>query len=384
MTTSSVQSSAPDDLRGAAAGVSSGGAPFRSGGEFTVGAEEELLLVGADDQLLPDAGESLVQALGRRPEGTTSRELYGAEIEFATAVGRSGEEVCEWLATFREELRRAGGRPMAVGLHPSGGFGDIALTVAPRYDLIGSTLAGLLRTPTAALQVHVGMPDAASAIAAFRGLRHDHTVLRALACGSPYWHGRDSGLASARWAVVQSYPRGGVPPLVRSWDEYAALAEALLAAAEVPDFTHLWWDVRLQPRFGTVELRAMDAQPSLATAAGLIALTQGLARHAVERPSPTDLPTQVLTENNFRVARYGLEARIVDRDGTMRPVRQLAARAVAEARAVLGAEGLDAPLEVVERLLGSEPEYERQRRIHAEHGMGGLLRDLVRRTGTTD
>jgi len=92
----------------------------------------------------------------------------------------------------------------------------------------------------------------------------------------------------------------------------------------------------------------------------------------------------VLTENNFRVARYGLEARIVDRDGTMRPVRQLAARAVAEARAVLGAEGLDAPLEVVERLLGSEPEYERQRRIHAEHGMGGLLRDLVRRTGTTD
>ena len=371
MTTPSVQIPASDDL-------------FRCGGEFTVGAEEELLLVGADDQLLPGAGESLVEALDGRAEGTTSRELYGAEIEFATAVGGSGEEVAAWLATFREDLVRAGGRPMAVGLHPAGAFGDIALTPAPRYDLIGSTLAGLLRTPTAALQVHVGMPDAASAIAALRGLRHDLAVLRALACGSPYWHGRDSGLASARWAVVQSYPRGGVPPVVGSWDEYVALAEALIAAAEVPDYTHLWWDVRLQPRFGTVELRAMDVQPSLEIAAGLIALTQGLARHAVERPLCADLPTEVLTENNFRVARYGLEARIVDRDGAMRPVRQLAARAVADARAVLRAERRDGPLEVVERLLDSEPEYERQRRIHAERGMAGLLRDLVRRTGAKD
>lgn len=215
---------------------------------------------------------------------------------------------------------------------------------------------------------------------AFRGLRHRLALLRALSAGSPYWHGRDSGLASARWAVLRSYPRSGTPPVVHSWEEYVDLTRAVIDAAGVPDYTHIWWDLRAQPRLGTLEVRVMDAQPSLDTVAGLAALVQGLARYAVERPVVTDVPSAVLDENDFRAARHGLETCILDVDGVRKPIRDLAARALAEARSVLAPDGLDAPLAAVERLLHTEPEYCRQRRIGATRGIAGVLRDLSART----
>src|SRR5205085_12234302 len=109
----------------------------------------------------------------------------------------------------------------------------------------------------------------------------------------------------------------------------------------------------------------MDAQYSCAAAAGLTALVQGLVRYAVENPVAVDVPSAVLSENNFRVARYGLETTVVGTGGVARSVRELAGEAISDARNVLAADGLDAPLIEVEKLLVDLPEPERQRRVHA-------------------
>jgi carboxylate-amine ligase len=85
------------------------------------------------------------------------------------------------------------------------------------------------------------------------------SVFRALAAGSPYWHGRDSGLAGARPAILHSYRRTTMPPTLRSWQEYVETIERQMSAAEVPDYTYVCWEVRPQPRLGTVEVRVMDA-----------------------------------------------------------------------------------------------------------------------------
>jgi len=358
------------------------GTAFTSGGQFTVGAEEELLLVDSRNRLLTGPTDGLIASTAARSGsvGAVTQELYTAEIEFATAVCRGGDEVAQGLDQFRESLKRSGGRGLAVGLHPAGPFGEAVLTHSTRYQVIGRSLAGLLRTPTAAFQVHVGVPDTATAIRAYRGLRHRLSVLMALSAGSPYWHGRDSGFASARWALIKSYPRGGVPPRVRTWEEYVAVTEAVAAVAEVPDYTHVWWDMRIQPRLGTLEVRVMDSQPSVAMAAGLTTLVQGLARYAAERPPDADLPSEVLAENDFRAARSGLDARLLDVDGTMRPARALAKDALRRARGVLRADGLEGPLEALDEMLATEPEYARQRRIHDRSGMRGVLSDLAART----
>lgn len=357
---------------------------FLPGGEFTVGAEEELLLVDRDGHLLQSGQDRVIQKVVSQLQtgGIISKELFRSEIEFGTVVCRGAEHVAGSLAALRGALRRAGGFAIGAGLHPEGPFGQVELTPSARYDAVSANLAGVIRTPTAALQVHVGLPDVDTAITAFRGLRGHLPLFRALAAASPYWHGQDSGLASARWAVLQSYPRGGVPPVLRTWEEYVRLTEALLTAADIPDYTQIWWDLRLQPRLGTVEVRTMDAQPSLEAVAGITALIQGLARDAVENPPSTDLPTEVLAENDFRAARYGLDATIVDPSGVLRPIRELVAEAVTRARAVLGGDRLDAPLSAVEKVLTDEPEYARQRRLRAELGAQALLKDLVTRTMT--
>jgi carboxylate-amine ligase len=357
------------------------GSGFVPGGEFGVGVEEELLLVDDHNRLRTTPLTALIDRLGAECAEvcTVSAELYTAEVEFATVVCDDGAAAAECLRTARASLERAGVRAMAVGVHPDGPFGDAPVTPTPRYQEIRRSFAGLLRTPTAALQVHVGVPDPEAAVAAYRGLRNRLAVLSALASASPFWHGRDSGLASARWAVISSYPRGGVPPDVHSWEEYVALAEAVVAAAEVPDHTQVWWDARIQPRFGTVEVRVMDPQPSLGTVAGLTALVQGIVRDAVENPSGLDTPGAVLAENDFRVGRHGLDTTVADLDATMRPVRELAGELVARARAVLG-DPQAAALEAVDALIVDEPGYARQRRIHGETGMPGLLADLAERT----
>jgi carboxylate-amine ligase len=273
---------------------------------------------------------------------------------------------------------------MGVGVHPSAGPGQALIARSPRYDRIGAEFGGLLRTPTAAFQVHVGVPDPDTALLVYRGLRNRLSVFRALAAGSPYWHGRDSGQASSRAAVIRSYPRTTMPPALRSWQDYVDKIDRLMTIEEVPDYTYVCWELRPHPRLGTIEVRVMDAQHSVVRAAGLTALVQGVARHAVEAPDPGDLPDEAVLANDFRASRYGLAASILDPDGSRRPLRDVAERAVDDAGKVLAADGIDGPLEGVRSILAHPPEYERQRTLCQRDGMRSLLADLVARTADLD
>jgi carboxylate-amine ligase len=354
---------------------------FRPGGEFSVGVEDEILLVDHDGELDGDSAELIAQ-LGRLSLGasTATPEIFLSQVEFNTPVCRDAATVGRHLARCRSALTAVGQPAMAAGVHPAAPLGCFARTRSPRYDALANEFAGVLRTPTSAFQVHVGMPDTAALLAAYRSIRNGLPVLRALGAGSPYWHGRDSGVASARAAIIRSYPRVGFPPLLRSYGEYEAVVREEMTAAEVHDYTLVCWEVRPHPRFGTLEVRVMDAQPSVRLATGLVALVQGLARQAVENPPVVDLSPAVLAANDFRALRYGLDTRIVDADGSMRPMREVAADAIATARIGLVDLADAEPLDAVDAYLHGEPEYQRQRRIHARYGMVGLLRDLVGRT----
>jgi len=358
--------------------------PFRPGGDFTVGAEDELILTAPDGAPRMAGAAEAIARLREAPDPpyAVSPELFANEIEFATPVCADAEAVVRSLSRSRRCLEAIGQSAMAVGVHPAAGFGQLQVSSAARYKAIGDELAGFLRTPTAAFQVHVGMPDPATLVAVFRELRNRLAMLRGLAAGSPFWHGRDSGLASARAAIHRSYPRTQTPPALGSYEEFQALASEQIAAAEAPDHTYVWWDLRPHPRFGTVEVRVMDAQCSLERAAGLITLVQGLALAAAERPPAEDLPAGVLEENDFRAVRYGVDARIVDVDGRVRPLRTIALEAIETARDAVRGVAPTAPLEDLAGRLFCESECDRLRRLHATGGMPSVLADLRRRTVT--
>ncbi|HWK27013.1 MAG TPA: YbdK family carboxylate-amine ligase [Solirubrobacter sp.] len=344
--------------------------------DFALGIEEELLLVDPDTLQLANVASALVEEMG----GAVVNDLYEALIETSTPIVASAPEGVEHLAALRARLRSAGATFLGAGLHPDAAFGDVELVQRKRYAQIHGEMRGLVeRTPTAALHVHVGLPDPETAIAVHNRLRAYLPLLQALAAHSPFWHGRDAGLASARALVFRAFPRAAIPPAFRDWEDYAELVARCVAAGDLPDHTHLWWDIRPSPGLGTVEVRAMDAQSRLATVAGLAALVHALAAACADGAQEPPLPTEALEESSFRAARDGVDATIYWR-GALRPIAAVAHDALALARPYAhDLDGEDA-LEEIERVLREGGGANRMRAAHAAGGMPGLLAALARET----
>jgi carboxylate-amine ligase len=269
---------------------------------------------------------------------------------------------------------------MASGLHPTGRLGDAPLVRTARYERVADEMRGLLRrTPESALHVHVGLPDERAAVAAFNALRIHLPLLLGLSANSPWWFGTDSGFASARSVLVRSYPGRGIPEALEDIEEAERRTSATLVVADAPEATFVWWDMRLHPVYGTIEVREMDTQASLESAAALAALVRSLALRACEAPASDGTPSEILGWSSFRAARDGVEAEILE-GGALRPLRDVAAEAVAGLRPWARDAGDEDALDLVHRILERGGGAQRQRRSCARGGVPRLLRALVEDT----
>ena len=350
---------------------------FGSREAYGLGVEEELLLVEPHRPHRLDHRAS--EMIARVGSEQLKPDVYEALVETATPVCRDAHEAARELEAVRGALHRAGATLAGAGLHPSAAFGELVHVQKPRYAEIHSSMRGLLeRTPTCALHVHVGMPDPETAIATCNRLRAHLPLLQALAANSPYWHGRDSGFATARAQLFRGFPRAVIPRAFDGWDDYATAVGEWVAAGEMEDYTFLWWDIRPHPALGTVEVRAMDAQGRLATVCGLAALIHALAAACADGLGRVE-SGEALTESSFRAGRDGLGATIWW-EGSLRPVPEVAAAALALARPYAREQGAEDALDEIERVLREGNGADRMRAACADGGMGAVLDGLVRET----
>jgi carboxylate-amine ligase len=352
---------------------------FGGTADFTVGIEEELLLVQPGRHELAHASGELLAAM-KLDERSSRHDLYEAQIELSSPVSRNAGEAIGKLSDLRRSLRAAGGTAIGTGIHPAASFGDVRIVHAERYERERDRLRGLVdRTPDCALHVHIGMPDPETAIRVCNGLRPHVPLLEALAANSPFWHGRDSGFASARRILRRGFPRVDIPSPFRDFAEYEEVVQDAMTAAEVDDYTFVWWEVRPHPRLGTVEIRAMDSQSSLASIAGLAALVQALAKHLAEIPSNAHVRREVIAEASFRAGRDGIAATLPDGDSLV-PVREITANLLALARPHARELGSDAPLDEIDRIVREGNGADRQRAAHEDGGIAAVLERLVDET----
>lgn len=362
-----------------AAEETAGASSFGAGDPFTLGVEEELFLVDPVTGEQINASAAVIERLGPF-DGRVERELHACQVELITDVCRTASEAVGTLGGLRRSVIATGAGLLGAGTHPAAAEGDAEITDKERYERIRELLGDAVATPVSGLHVHVGMPDAETAIRAFNGLRRHLPLLQALGANSPFRHCRDTGLASAREVTTRGWPRSGVPRAMRDFDDFCATSALLARAADVPDYTWFWWKLRPHPRLGTVEIRALDAQTSLDDLAGLVALVHCLARYESEHGRAAGPPGELLDEGVFRAARYGVAARLPDAEGRLRPVADLLDDALAvsrdHARELDCADELESLRGLVERGGGAG----RQRGIHAIGGMGTLLRETTAMT----
>ena len=352
--------------------------PFHGSAHFTLGVEEELLMA-APASLQPYGGTDAVLERLAPEVGVITGEISDGVLELITPICDSTAEAIEILSGLRAEA----GRRVALlgaGVHPLGRFGDVRLRSGERYERVADTMRGIMRqTPHCGVHVHVGMPDGETAVRACNGMRDWVPLLQALGANSPYWYGRDSGLASARSVICNSFPRAGIPRAFVDYSDFARTVDELRALGECPDHSYLWWDVRPHPRLGTLEIRALDAQSSHDDLAGLIALIHCLAVHEATAPPTRGSSPEALRELSFRACRDGLDARLVV-DGSVRPAREVAHHAIGLAGAYAADLGCWEELMSLHALIESGNGALRQRRHEREGGMRLVLRRLADET----
>ena len=166
------------------------------------------------------------------------------------------------------------------------------------------------------MHVHVAVPSPEACLAVMEGVLIELPVLLALSANSPFWRGELSGLYSTRSAVFAAFPRSGLPPRFESYQDYADAVGFMEATGAIGDYTHLWWDVRPHPRFGTLEIRVMDVQTRVEDATALAAYVHCLVKLLVdqfEAGEPVPVFHRILmSENKWLAARYGLDAPLMD------------------------------------------------------------------------
>jgi len=353
-------------------------ARWKQGEPWTVGLEEEVMLLEPDVSPAWRSEEVLELLDARHARG----ETHGLALEIATdphaTVGAAATQLRHLRAGVAEAVRSLGLCAAVAGTHPTARSEEVEVSPGARYQYLHATMRELARRePTFALHVHVAVPDPELAIRAFDGMRHHVPVLLALSANSPFTRGVDTGLASARTPVFQAFPRTGLPRAFGTYEAYVEAIDVLLRCRAIPEPTFIWWDLRLQPRLGTLELRVMDAQTRIRDTAALAALVQCLVRlEALEGfAEPEDVP-EAMAENRFLAARDGIDAELLDaRRGRRVPAAGRLATLVDACWPHARALGCERELALLAHLAG-DPGAVRQRAIAREAGLQGLVRAL--------
>jgi carboxylate-amine ligase len=286
---------------------------------FTIGVEEEFQLVDRESGELVSRFDEVEEEVGRDIE--VKPELLQSVLEVATHVHETVPEALDEARALRRRVAEAaaegGTLVVSAGTHPFSRYEHQEVTEQERYlDLIDRMQWVAEREVIFGLHVHVGLSSGHEAIAVAGALRTWLPELLALSANSPFWQGRDTGLASTRSKIFDAFPRSGIPPAFSSFEEWELSMERAARLGFFDDYTYVWWDLRLHPKLGTIEIRVCDAQTRLASTGGIVALVQSLvaslsARYEADGALPIQ-PVMLIAENKWRAVRYGLGADLVD------------------------------------------------------------------------
>ena len=288
---------------------------------FTIGIEEEYLLVDPDTRDLADPPDALMAAAKDKLGERVTPEYMNAQIEVGTSVHRRAAdaraELVELRSTVAEIAEAHGCRLVAASTHPFANWKDQARSDKERYHELKNDLQVVAeRLLISGMHVHCGLEDDALRIDCMNQVRYFLPHLLALSTSSPFWHGHETGLRCYRLSVFDEMPRSGLPSQFRSWGEYQSTLDLLARTQIMEDPTKIWWDLRPHCKFPTLEMRicdvCTDVDDATAVAALYVCLCRMLWRLRQRNQSWRTYPTFLISENRWRAQRYGIGDTLLD------------------------------------------------------------------------
>jgi carboxylate-amine ligase len=349
---------------------------FGSSDPFTLGVEEEYMLLDPETfDLVQHVDTVLTAAMDGEFDERVGPELMQSVLEISTPVCKTAADIDHELRKLRAHVRQAAGtqglRVGSAGTHPFSLFERQRITARDRYRNLVDQLQYVARRELIfGFHIHVAVDGADKAIQVINALLVHLCELLALSASSPFWRGEPTGLASSRQMVFAAFPRSGPPPRFRDYADYAEVVGQLEKTGCIADYSHIWWDVRPHPRFGTIEVRVMDAITRVEETVAITAYVQALIKHYCELyDAGKELPSYhriLVTENKWLGARYGLEAPVMDLATGRRnrvPVAQLIRRALRDVEPHARELGSERELEGIRDILAAGNGSDRQVRV---------------------
>lgn len=362
------------------------------GTPFTVGIEEELMLIDPDTLQLAQGIEAILADLGEDFDQRVKPELMQSVLEICTVPHATLADAADELRELRETVRGAAERNgmllAASGTHPSALWEDQMIVDRPRYLELAAELGYIARQELIfGTHVHVGVTGPNKAIYVADGIRKHLPLLLALSANSPLWRGEKTDMMSSRTPIFRAFPRVGIPPHYGSWEIYSGRVQLLVDAGVIPDYTYLWFDVRPHPKLGTVEVRVFDQQTRLESTVALAAMVVSLVhRYSTlfdDREALVEVPTELIDDNKVLAALRGTDGELVDLPrAEQRPAAEMASRLLEELREHAQEVGCEAELEGIETLIGGGSGAHRQLEVleHAGGDVPALVRALCEAT----
>jgi glutamate---cysteine ligase / carboxylate-amine ligase len=358
---------------------------------YTLGIEEELMIIDRESMELVSAIEEMIVAIPSETEGDVKPELMQSVLEISTNVCRNTAEAAGQLEDLRRRVREtAESKSLTIGsaaTHPFARWEEQRIVERPRYLEVVDALRFVARQELLfGLHVHVGIDDPEKAIHVANGLRVHLPILLALSANSPFWRGVPTGLMSTRTPIFKTFPRVGIPPRYESWADFESRVEFMVEAKAVDDYTYFWWDVRPHPNLGTVEVRVCDAQTRLEHTIALAALVQSMCKELAEHYEAgyelSAYPPELLEENKWLAARYGIEGELVDLPQSSRvAARDLGRRLLERLRSHARELGCERELEGIEDMIESGTGAQRQLAVwRGDRDLRTLVRKIVEAT----
>ena len=349
--------------------------------EFSIGIEEEYLLVDTETLDLAEAPETLIAACAARFGDQVSPEFLRCQVEVGTKVcadiGAARADLGGLRRCVAEVAADFGLAPIAAACHPSADWAAQTHRDRPRYNALRRDLAVVAeRMLICGMHVHVGLPDDDLRIDLMNQMSYFLPHLLALSVSSPYWQGRDTGLASYRLSIFDNLPRTGLPPAFASFGEYARSVQTIIDTGLIEDSTKVWWDLRPSERYPTLETRICDVCDRLEHALSLAALTQCLMR-MLWRLRTSNRRWRIydrflVGENRWRAQRYGITEGLIDLGaGKVVPMADLVEELIELVAEDAQALGCSAEIDGLRAIVADGPSATRQRAAYAAAREGG-------------
>ena len=300
--------------------------------DLTLGVEEEYQIINPETKDLDSYVRQFLENGGQfSPYSSLKPELMQSQIEAGSSVCSSVDEVRSEIIRMRRLVRKfAAEHGMAIasaGTHPFADWSKQTFTAGERYARFLNDMAGVANQLLIfGLHIHIGFgKDPENRDLMFEigsQLRYFLPHILAVSTSSPFWQGRNTGLKSYRNVILEMVPRTGIPGAFHSFSEYQAFVELLgqvgilTGADDRPDATMIWWDLRFNPKFGTLEVRIPDACTLVDEAVCVVALVQLIVVRLLKlhrrNQSWRAYRRHHIVENKWRAMRYGLEDTLID------------------------------------------------------------------------